>query len=146
MPDPVALISCVSKKLDHPAPAGEIYVSDWFQKARAYAEATCPGGFFILSALYGLLEPSRIIRPYEKTLIGESAPARKQWAMSTALAVNEAIPAGTPLVILAGQAYRQHLLPRLQTAGYPCSVPMQGLGIGQQLAFLKNHRAQKIAA
>ncbi len=34
----IYLVSCVGQKLDHPAPAEDLYVSDWFKKARAYVE------------------------------------------------------------------------------------------------------------
>jgi len=33
----IFLVSCVAKKRDHPMAAGDLYCSDWFQKARAYA-------------------------------------------------------------------------------------------------------------
>lgn len=36
-----------------------------------------------------------------------------------------------------GRKYREHLIPYLQAEGHPCSVPMRGLGIGQQKAWLK---------
>jgi hypothetical protein len=40
-------------------------------------------------------------------------------------------------VFLAGIKYRRYLVPRLRSV----EVPMEGLGIGEQLQFLKRHLA-----
>ena len=61
------LVSCVSKKQNSAQPARELYVSAWFLKARAYAEAHGER-WFVLSAEHGLLRPDDVIHPYEKTL------------------------------------------------------------------------------
>lgn len=39
-----------------PAPAADLYTSDWFRKARAYAERYADT-WFVLSALHGVLAP-----------------------------------------------------------------------------------------
>jgi hypothetical protein len=63
----VYLVSCVSQKRKQACPARELYVSDWFLKARRYTERSgCR--WFILSAEYGLVAPDRVIAPYERTL------------------------------------------------------------------------------
>ena len=36
MPQIIYLVSCVDKKLEHAAPASELYTSQWFFKARGY--------------------------------------------------------------------------------------------------------------
>jgi hypothetical protein len=59
MPDPkttVYLVSCVSKKRTTPIPARDLYISDWFLKARDHVEST-GSPWFILSAEYGLISP-----------------------------------------------------------------------------------------
>jgi hypothetical protein len=65
--DTICLVSCVSAKRTTPARAKSLYQSDWFIKARAYAESvgSC---WFILSAKYGLERPDAMIEPYEMTL------------------------------------------------------------------------------
>ncbi len=40
------------------------------------------------------------------------------------------------VVFFAGQKYREHLEPRLRDAGIEVRVPMAGLAIGEQLAWL----------
>ena len=42
------------------------------------------------------------------------------------------------VIFLAGKLYRQYLKKRLIAEGVRVSVPMRGLGIGQQLRFMKS--------
>ena len=35
----ITLVACTKEKAAHPCAARDLYVSDWFKKARAYAEA-----------------------------------------------------------------------------------------------------------
>src|SRR6266545_8383566 len=82
MPDPKAsvyLVSCVSKKRTNPSPARDLYISDWFLKARDYVEST-HSPWFILSAEYGLVSPDQVLAPYERTLNTMSKAERNAWA------------------------------------------------------------------
>jgi hypothetical protein len=47
---------------------------------------------------------------------------------------------GEDLVILAGKMYRDRLLPLLDEFEMSYSIPMFGLGIGQQQKFIKEGR------
>jgi hypothetical protein len=58
----VYLVSCVSKKRKHECSASDLYISDWFCKARRYVEAS-GRPWFILSAEYGLVPPTGSSRP-----------------------------------------------------------------------------------
>ena len=73
------LVSCVSKKKDKKTPAKDLYVSDWFRKARTYVELS-GHPWFILSAEYGLLDPGEVIEPYERTLNKMPIRERRAWA------------------------------------------------------------------
>ncbi len=59
--------------------ARDLYVSDWFVKARAYVERTGID-WCILSAEYGLLDPESVIAPYERTLNTMGVVERRAWA------------------------------------------------------------------
>lgn len=131
-PSPVHLVACVAGKLDRPAPARELYRSPWFQKARAYVDRQ-GGRWFILSAKYGLIAPDEIIEPYDETLAGMSPAARRHWGACVLEAMGRYIEAAAPLILLAGRNYRDPLWP---TIARRASVPMRGLGIGAQLAWL----------
>ncbi|TKW64646.1 MAG: hypothetical protein DI616_18025 [Paracoccus denitrificans] len=132
MTRPVHLVACVGQKLPRPARAAHLYQSDWFRKARAYV--TMQGGrWFILSALHGLLPPSRVIDPYNVTLADMSAAERREWGERVSGQLAEQIGPRTPVVILAGRLYRD---PLTAWAGSRATVPMEGMGIGQQKAWL----------
>jgi len=132
----VILVACVSKKLDHAAPAAELYRSPWFRKARRYAELT-GGRWSILSAKYGLVTPDEVIEPYDATLRRAPVHERRRWAQRVVEQLTPLIdPAQDEIVVLAGKAYRETMVARLVDLGYVVSVPMEGLGIGQQLRWL----------
>lgn len=135
----VHLVSCVSKKRAQPSPARALYLSAWFVKARAYVEAQ-GGPWYILSAEHGLLSPDRVVAPYERTLNTMGVAERRVWAARVTEQLDEeGIRAGR-IVVLAGQRYREFLLPTLHARAASVEVPMEGLRIGEQLAWLGGRR------
>ena len=133
--DPVYLVSCVSKKRSNRAPARDLYLSDWFIKARTYVEAT-GASWFILSAEHGLVAPDDLLEPYEKTLNTMSVSDRRRWAEKVINQMSEKMPKAKSVVFLAGQRYREFLVDHLRNQGVSVEVPMRGLRIGEQLAWL----------
>lgn len=132
MARPVHLVACVAEKRPRAARARDLYQSDWFRKARAYVE-TQGGRWFILSALHGALQPGRVIDPYNVTLATMTAEERRAWGERVAAQLAGQIGLHTPVVMLAGRLYRD---PLARWAGSRATVPMQGMGIGQQKAWL----------
>lgn len=137
----VYLVSCVSQKREHACAARDLYTSDWFCKARRYAEASeCP--WFILSAEYGLVPPDQVVTPYERTLNTMRVADRRAWAERVARQLAEAVPDLSYVVFLAGERYREFLTEHLAGRGVAVSVPMEGLRIGEQLNWLGQHSPQ----
>jgi hypothetical protein len=102
----VYLVSCVSQKREQESAARDLYISDWFCKARRYAESSgCP--WFILSAEYGLVPPDRVVAPYERTLNTMGVADRRVWAERVAGQLVEAVPDLSQVVFLAGERYRE---------------------------------------
>lgn len=134
---PVHLVACVGQKRPAPARARDLYQSDWFKKARAYVEAR-GGRWFILSALHGLVSPASVIEPYNVTLADMTAADRRAWGARVAAQLAAKIGPRTRVVILAGRFYRD---PLADWAGDRATIPMEGLGIGEQKAWL----AQQLA-
>lgn len=130
----VILISCVSKKLPHAAPARELYQSPLFKFNLAYAESQRPDAIYVLSAKHGLLELDQIIAPYNETLNTKRDADIQRWAerVGAQLALVSDVEKDT-FIFLAGERYRRHLIPQLAHV----QIPMQGLGLGKQLQFLK---------
>lgn len=131
----IGLVGCSSAKLRRPAPARELYTSALFTKSRDYVDRTCDQ-WFILSAKHGLVDPDMVLEPYDVKLGRNhvSTPPIWEWAhrVQDQLAVAlDGVPKPT-LVVLAGEQYRTILHP----CQWPYSVPMEGLGIGEQLAWL----------
>jgi hypothetical protein len=75
----VAFLSCVKLKDDRPRQARDLYVSPWFVMARRFAERNADR-WFILSAAYGLVDPERVIEPYDRTLKKMKIEERRGWA------------------------------------------------------------------
>ena len=127
---PLYLIACSQSKLDHAAPARDLYTGQAFKLAMKAAEAAS-ADILILSALHGVLEPEDIIAPYDCFLGGLPTMERVIWATVTAAQL--APHRDRFAVILAGKHYAA-----------ACSdftnkrEPLKGLGIGQQLRVLKN--------
>lgn len=139
--DIVCLVSCVGKKTERPNPAERLYQSTWFNKAKEYAE-TASGEWGILSAKHGLVSPTDIIEPYDETLNNMPAADRKEWSRSVAKAIKDHYRSNTKIVVLAGKKYREYLLPLLHDDGYEVEVPMEGLGIGEQLGWLTDQNRE----
>lgn len=130
--DSVYLVSCVSSKRPEPAPAKDLYVSDWFRKARAYVESSGMP-WFILSAEHGLLGPDQLTAPYEKTLNTMSTRERKGWAQKVIEQMRARLPSRPRVVVLAGARYREHLIDHLRERFSQVELPLEGLRIGEQL-------------
>jgi hypothetical protein len=129
----IILLSCVKMKRSEPAAAKDMYVSPLFQKMLAYARRQKVDGIFILSAKYGLLELDRIIDPYEKTLNNMKVADIRRWA-DHVLQQLEAVAdlRRDRFTILAGLKYRKYLVGHLDHH----TIPMRGMKLGSQLAFL----------
>ena len=126
----VGLVACCSTKRTVALPARDLYVSTLFSKSRRWVERNTDE-WAILSALHGLVHPEQVLEPYDLTLNTLPASKVRQWADK----VNHQLRAkwdadATLFVVLAGSKYRTAL------SGLNCHVPMRGLGIGKQLAWL----------
>lgn len=135
----VALVSCVKKKRETPAPACDLYISQLFRGLRGYAQRNADA-WFILSAMHGLLRPDQIVAPYERTLNRLAKADRIAWAERVGQQLLGVLPAGAKIVMLAGERYREFLLPLLVGHGFAVSVPLAGLKLGEQLQRLKTVR------
>ena len=131
----IALISCASKKADKKSRAKDLYNSPLFKLNLSYA-AKIADKTFILSAKYGLLELEQEIEPYNLTLNNMKDEDIKEWASRVLEQLKQkANLESDEFIFLAGEKYRRHLVSNLKNY----KVPMQGLGIGKQLKFLKDN-------
>lgn len=131
----IGLVGCAAAKLSRPAPARELYTSPLFRKAAAYADQHSDR-WYVLSAKYGLVHSDAVIEPYDMKLGHKFGPPIWEWATRVHDQLeSELWQLGTPLaglLVLAGEQYRTFL----RLGNWPRRVPMEGMGIGQQLGYL----------
>lgn len=135
----VGLVACGARKLQRPAPARELYTSQLFKKASAYAELTCER-WYVLSARHGLVHPDTVLDPYDQRLSGSRASSsNEEWADRVRKQMADELGGirNVRLMALAGEQYRTVL----RDIPWQYEVPLQGLGIGQQLGWLTRHLA-----
>lgn len=132
---PVYLVACVKSKQGQPTPARELYTSTWFQRARQFVDST-GSPWYVLSALYGLLEPDDVVAPYDRTLKHMSAAERRSWGERVRRQLESMDIDGKRVVLLAGRAYREPILDYLRDHASSIDIPMEHLSQGQQLQWL----------
>lgn len=153
----VTLISCASSKLEHRAPARDLYDSDLFRKSRAWAEWMSPA-WFVVSAKHRLLHPDEVVEPYDCSWADlkkqgfnpqQFQAYKENWAVLVGMKLLEflgitlsgpgAYPYNTEpyfLNLLMGKDYYEPLSRWLVSMGFAFWIPTAGMGIGQQKSFL----------
>lgn len=136
----VGLVGCAAAKLKRPAPAAELYTSQLFRKASAYAREHSDR-WYILSARHGLVAPDTVLEPYDTKLGSKNGPPIWDWAQRVAdqLTTELAEVPDPRLLVLAGTQYRTFLY----RTSWPADTPLDGLGIGEQLGFLTSALANR---
>jgi cytoplasmic iron level regulating protein YaaA (DUF328/UPF0246 family) len=126
----------VKQKRDAAAPARDLYLSQLFRGLRQYAEKHADA-WYILSAEHGVLRPDQIVEPYERTLNTMPKRERAAWAERVKQQLLDILPTDAEIIVLAGLRYREEIEGYLRQRGFPVSVPLEGLKIGEQLQRLK---------
>lgn len=117
----VGLIACSKTKLDHAAPAEELYQGHVFKLARAWmlkhlvnvphysstGQKAPPNEWGILSAKHGLLMPDQVIEPYDLALTDLKAGVRKAWEEQVYRQLMERWGDDVIYRVLAGYNYRE---------------------------------------
>lgn len=142
----VGLVGCGAAKRPVPCPARDLYTGGLFAKTSAYAEQACDQ-WFVLSAKHGLVHPETVLAPYDMRLGDRrTGPPIWDWVALVMYGLLDRFDPQTVhhFVVLAGGQYRTvlHEFPPAWTY----AVPLAGLGIGQQLAWLSAATAQPVAA
>jgi cytoplasmic iron level regulating protein YaaA (DUF328/UPF0246 family) len=140
----VVLVSCVKSKQATPTAAADLYTSPLFCSFRRYAEANADS-WYILSAEHGLLRPNQVVAPYERTLNKMLKADRTAWAKRVQQQLLQVLPSGAEVVVLAGERYREGVVPFLREHGFPVKIPLQGLSFGRQRQRLNEMEARGYA-
>lgn len=132
----IGLVSCAATKRKVPSIARRLYVSPLFTRSLEYAERRCMSTY-ILSALHGLLDPERMIEPYDRRLSGKADRAR--WGRSVVAGIQRAGHRHyDDVLILAGEDYAAPIRAALRDVNWSGEVlePLRGKQIGERLAWL----------
>lgn len=140
----IALIGCAKRKhvIRDYARARDLYDSDLFRKRVAHVEnRNLP--WYILSAKSGLLSPTVQIRTYDKVITELSGLEIAEWHVGTAnqlftelyYTFDRTELSGITVELHAGKRYCEPLGAILKLFGVNVVKPVEGLGIGEQLAY-----------
>ena len=130
----VVLISCAKKKLNHTAPAKDLYTSPLFRLSWKYAQTRNPDKIFILSAKYHLLNPEKVVGPYDQTLKSMDSQGRKEWSTEVLKELrNNRDTKNDKFVLLAGRTYLKYIEDEIIHK----EEPLKGLSFGRRISRLK---------
>jgi hypothetical protein len=134
---PTALrLGCVKTKLDHAAKARDLYCSPLGFGRRAYAESS-GRPWLIISAKEGLVEPDKVVHPYDLALYDLLVAARRTWGdrVAGALEARFGLLAGAIFEVHAGRAYRDAIEAPLMDRSARLIAPLKSLRLGDQLRW-----------
>ena len=140
----VCLVACVSSKASVRTKAKDMYRSPLYKKCYSFVTGHFDK-WYILSAKYGLLEPERIIEPYEETLNSMPSQSRREWTQKVLEQVFQKTDSQDEITFLAGKRYREGLVSQLRKRGNKVNVPMERMPIGKQLQWLSRIENQSEA-
>jgi hypothetical protein len=138
----VGLVGCVKTKRATASPAGNLYVSPLFEGRRRAVEESCDR-WYVLSAEHRLVDPHRVLDPYDVTLVGAATAFKRRWARDVLAQLEDEVGPldGHTFEIHAGANYCDFgLVQGIVEAGGRVERPAQGLALGQQLAFYESQR------
>lgn len=133
----IVLLSCTKSKLDHRAPAQELYsASPMFKKTLEYGKSLQPDKMFILSAKHHLVPLNKELEPYDKTLKEMPADEKEKWGDET---VKQMKSHGLNLnkdkfIFLTGSEYMKPLTKYIPDSNI--EKPMEGRRMGERLKWL----------
>lgn len=139
----IGLIGCVKAKATRPEPAARLYTSTLFLGRVRYVSLSCDE-WFVLSALHGVVEPARVLEPYDVTLDNASRQQRREWSRQVLQQLRGQLGdlGQYEFELHAGASYRDFgLVKGLEDAGALVINPTAGLRIGHQLAFYTQQKS-----
>lgn len=138
----VALVGCGRRKAPARAPARDLYLGALFRRSLAFAERFADE-VFVLSALHRLVELDHELDPYDFAMHDLRLREQDRWADQVTIALLRTcgrIP--LRLIGLAGRAYLDPLVIPMAQYGWRIERPLDGLGVGARLAWLRSAAAQ----
>ena len=135
----IVLLSCTKSKLDHRAPAQELYsASPMFRKTLEYGKSLHPDKMFILSAKHHLVPLNKELDPYDKTLKEMPKDEKEKWGEET---IKQMKSHGLNLnkdkfIFLTGSEYLKPFKEYIPEENL--ETPMEGRRLGERLKWLNS--------
>lgn len=101
----VGILACSKRKLAHPAPAIDLYTGAVFHLAQRYLRKLGAESFIILSARYGAVAGDQFVAPYDESLAGKPAAARRAWAVRAEIELDRLVPSSARVLAIVPAAY-----------------------------------------
>lgn len=146
-PPKVALVGCGRAKGPSRAQAMHLYRGGLFRAAIDFATAT-HAGVYIVSAKHGLIDPERVIEPYEFSIEDMTATQRERWGDRIAHDLALLMNAPSAPTLLLGESYARWLRLPLEALakgeGWIAPVePLAGIaGFGPRIRRLRELLAE----
>src|SRR4051812_15330291 len=122
----VALVGSSGATADEPRPAGELFRSDGFARAREHAQhSRLP--WFVLSAKHGLLDPGEVISPHGIQIDDQPAGYRTAWGEWVVAQLADRLQLdGVVVEVHGGVDFAQPLRQPLARRGAALEIPLPG--------------------
>jgi hypothetical protein len=122
----VALIGSSGATEDDPRPAGELFRSDGFARAREHArDSRLP--WFVLSAKHGLLDPGEVVSPHGVQIDDQPAGYRTAWGEWVVAQLADRLQLdGVVVEVHGGVDFAQPLRQPLARRGAVLEIPLPG--------------------
>jgi len=122
----VVLVGSSGATADHPAPAGEMFRSDGFARARE-AAVRSRSPWFVLSAKHGLLDPGEVISPHGVQIDDQPAAYRSAWGEWVVAQLADRLQLdGVTVEVHGGVDFAQPLRQPLASRGAALDIPLPG--------------------
>ena len=137
----IALIGCVKTKQSFSCEAERMYISPLFRKTVEFIKKQKYDKWYILSALYGLIDNKKIIDPYNLALNSFSQKQLRDWSAMIFKSIMDLQL--NNLSFLCGERYcNEYLLSLLDSAGIKYDKPFDKMPMGVRLAFLSSNNKE----
>lgn len=136
-----AIIGCGKLKREVRCPARELYCGNLFEAARDYVESRkLP--YWILSGEHQLVSPYKELAPYDLHINDLTKEEKLIWGALCNVDLVNKVPRNGNCLFLAGEAYWKEI--EVYLKGYAATIdrPLAGLGIGQQLSWLRINKGR----
>lgn len=136
------LVSCAYEKLDRPAEARDLYISERFRLARSYAEQRSQP-WFILSGEHALVRPVDWLAPYDTSLDDMPPEYQAAWGIWVVAKLSRLYGnlENSLVEIHAPQSYVDPIASSLKAAGSALHLPLADVAWSEWATWYRRNEA-----